>query len=267
MARHEKDARSASKNLARQCNYKYHVRQSMSSVKGKSKFSKGTFWLPAALLLLTVLLAGCGNTPIREAAVPLPTLAGQPPTLAPAQPTPTLAPFAPTIPPPTVSPQLLTAGDPYMPQLGNSGYDVQRYLLRLGLDPAVRAVNGFARIEGVTTQSLHLLTLDFVGFQVTAVHFNGIPATYARQNDKLLITLPRAVPADSAFVLDVAYGGAPSARRSLYAGFVPALGLQFVDDNLLYALGEPDGARFGFPATIIRATRRCSALRSARRRG
>ena len=205
------------------------------------------------LLMVLLTVAACRRAGPAGSEVMLPTAV--PPTgdsaaaTRPAlRPTPTLAPAAPTIPPPTVPPQLISLGDPYIPELGNGGYDVQQYTLQLALDPAVRRVNGRTQIAAVAGMDLSLLALDFVGFQITELLVNDAPAAFSRQGDKLLITPPQVLPAGAPFSIGVAYTGAPAVRSSPYVGFIAALGLQYAADDILYVLGEPDGARFWFPA-------------------
>ncbi len=95
-------------------------------------------------------------------------------------PTPTLAP----------APVSLSAGDPYIPELGSAAFDVLRYTLRLALDPAQPVVSGMATLElqnsGLT--GLQAMALDLVGFDVTQVTLNGVAAPWQRQGDKLVVS-------------------------------------------------------------------------------
>ncbi|MCP4426162.1 MAG: M1 family metallopeptidase [Chloroflexi bacterium] len=139
-------------------------------------------------------------------------------------------------------------GDPYIPQLGNAGYDVQRYILQLTLDPAVAFVSGAATIQAVAANDLSQLSLDFVGFEISQVRVNNATAAFSREDGKLIVDLPQPAAAGTPLNIVVVYAGAPVRERSAYVGFLDALGLQFVDGETIFAVSEPDGARYWFPA-------------------
>lgn len=164
-------------------------------------------------------------------------------TLEPGVPTPTLE-------PPTV-PQIggRSIGDPYIPELGNTGYDVQHYTIRLALDPAQKYVRGTTTIEAVSTlHGLSELSLDFVGYQISTVLVNGTPSQHRREGKKLVITLPGLLSAGERFSMAVTYEGEPVEEQSPYLRFVEHLGLHYPDPQSLFIIDEPDGARYVFPA-------------------
>ena len=164
-------------------------------------------------------------------------------TLQPGTPTPTLE-------PPTV-PQIggRSIGDPYIPELGNTGYNVQRYTLRLALDPAQKYIRGTTTIEAVSAlHGLSELSLDFIGYDVSTVLVNGTPAEYRREGKKLVITLPGLLSAEESFSMAVEYEGQPVEEQSPYLRFVEHLGLHYPDQQSLFIIDEPDGARYVFPA-------------------
>lgn len=192
-------------------------------------------------LLCLLLVSGCRAqepptvwpTPIGAAAA----------TLLPA--TPTLIPTPTPLPSPT--PDTRSLGDPYIPELGNLGYDVQRYTLQLALDPDVVWVRGTAVLEAITTTPLSELSLDFVGFTVTGVWWETTPASFTRSDAKLIITLPEQAPAALPFRLTIAYEGAPPPTTSPHATFADSLGFVFGGQQTVYTLAEPDGAHAWFP--------------------
>lgn len=140
-------------------------------------------------------------------------------------------------------------GDPYTPELGNTGYDVQHYLLQLALDPAVDRIQGAATVEAVATlHGLSELSLDFAGYEVASVTADGLAAGFSREDKKLIITLPEPLAEGESFALTITYSGQPLYETSPYVGFVDHLGLTFPDGQSIYALAEPDGARYWFPA-------------------
>ncbi len=201
------------------------------------------------LIGLIVLLAACAGA---ETAVPPTPIVPDENTLLTA-PTPTLAAAA-----AAPQPQPITAveaaaspslGDPYIPELGSTGYDVQQYILQLTLDPASPRAQGTTRIQALATiNQLARLSLDFIGFEIGQVSVNGTAVPHQRDNGKLFITLPQPLDAGTAFEMSISYSGSPVREQSPYVGFSESLGLQFVDGRSLYAISEPDGARYWFPA-------------------
>jgi aminopeptidase N len=158
-------------------------------------------------------------------------------------PTPTLAP--PTDP----IPGGRSIGDPYIPELGNTGYDVQRYTLRLALDPASRYIQGTTTIEALATlHGLSELSLDFVGYNVSSILVDGQPAESRREGKKLVVTLPALLATGQAFSMVIDYDGSPTEETSLYLRFVDHLGLHYPDQQSLFIIDEPDGARYVFPS-------------------
>lgn len=185
--------------------------------------------------LLSLLCLGCarqaGLTPPAPTPLPSPTAA-----LAP---TPTLAPAA----------LSLSIGDPATPELGSAAYDMVRYSLRLKLDPAHPFIEGRAslQLQNPGPTPLHQLALDLVGLQVTALTSDDAPLAWQQQNDKLLITLPALLPAGAMTTLVVDYQGEPLRRPSPYNHLVDGLGLHFSPDGRIFAVNQPDGARYWFP--------------------
>ncbi|HLM28875.1 MAG TPA: hypothetical protein VK360_03045, partial [Acidimicrobiales bacterium] len=57
-------------------------------------------------------------------------------------------------------------GDPYFPEAGNGGYDVERYVLDLTWDPADEHLEGVTTITATATQPLSSFALDLVGLDV-----------------------------------------------------------------------------------------------------
>jgi len=173
--------------------------------------------------------------------------------------TPTLkaADASPTPPEPTpFAPSLTSIGDPYTPELGNSGYDVQQYVLQMALDPAVTNIEATVTIEALASQdSLDELALDFIGFEITSLQVNNSEAVFRREDDKLLITPPQPLAMDETFNLTISYRGPPEKRPSNYVGFASSLGMTFVT-----SCRSRTGLATGFRPTTTRATRRFFAL-------
>ena len=189
---------------------------------------------------MPLLLVACGA--VGEA---IPTAAARAnvpptPTLAPGvRPTSTLAPYA----------GERTSGDPFAPGLGNGGYFVQHYLLRLALDPDSPSVQGVATLDLISAQDgLQQLSLDFVGFTVTGAAVDGLAVTTVREGQKLVVTLPQSLPAGVSFTLSIGYEGTAVQEPSPFLGFFDHLGLIYPGDGTVYAFNQPDGARYWFPA-------------------
>ena len=64
-------------------------------------------------------------------------------------------------------------------------------------------------MDAQTTQTLSSFDLDFHGLDVAAVTVNGLPATYSRKKDELIITPSDPLPNGSKFSVTVDYSGRP----------------------------------------------------------
>jgi aminopeptidase N len=201
-------------------------------------YKRATWALLAGLLALTVLLlaAGCqartagGSTP----ALPTPT-AG--PTATPA-----ILGCSPATSPPLPAE---SRGDPYYPQLGIAGYDVEHYALDLSADPAANTLSGTATIRLRAVQDLGALSLDLHGLTVQSVTVAGAAATFQHSGDKLHLDLPQPARAGQVLTAVVAYGGTPVSVPPL--GTWMALGW-LSDASGTYVSAEPNGAQGWFPA-------------------
>lgn len=155
-----------------------------------------------------------------------------------------------TLPPVTGVAGERSAGDPYAPMLGNTGYDVQRYTLRMTLDPEDPAVAAHVTVEAVSTlANLGQISLDFTGFEIDDLQASGAElAGYAREAEKLVINFAEPLPEGQPFSLEIIYSGEPAFESSDFAPFEPSLGLIYQQDQRrIYVLTEPDGSRNYFP--------------------
>jgi len=144
-------------------------------------------------------------------------------------------------------------GDPYIPYLGNTGYDVVTYTVKARIDPPARRIEADTLIEarGVIG-GLHRLSLDFMrmdgdeGLAVSAVEVDGLPAAYERpaDADKLWIDLPAPLADGQAFAIRVVYAGRPRpGGTDIFSG-----GLLPHGQQTMYAISEPDGTRNWIPS-------------------
>ena len=208
------------------------------------------------ILLLVLILVGCGetavSTPTPILSTPETAVESTPTSAFEQTPTPIPSPTAvpSEIPSPTATPlpEGQSIGDPYAPELGNTGYDVTNYTLQMALDPATTRIDATVQIEAVTTEpDLAAFSLDFVGFEIAEVLLDDQTVAFARENDKLFILPIQPLPENSLFVISISYSGDPEERPSPYVGFAASLGMSFVEGESIYVLSEPDGARFWFP--------------------
>lgn len=195
-------------------------------------------------LILLIFLASCGtpNAPTTQPPPPTRTtgLSTLTPTAVPTEePTPT--PFL-------LQPDKLDSiGDPYAPELGNLGYDVQQYDIRLAIEPALETLVAEVTITAAATTQLSQLSLDFIGYDIESVLFEGDETTYFRDNDKLFVDLPDRLAPGDPFDITISYRGSPVLEISRFVTFAPSIGLYFVDKETAYILSEPDGTRYWLP--------------------
>ena len=128
--------------------------------------------------------------------------------------------------------------DRYYPQLGNGGYDVQRYVLDLAWDPASTILSGTTTIEATATQDLSEFNLDFLGMEISTITVDGAPANHRRADAELTIELPAPIASGATFSTDVTYSGVPG-RGPRLTDF--DIGGWYVEDGTAFVLSEPAG--------------------------
>jgi aminopeptidase N len=107
-------------------------------------------------------------------------------------------------------------GDPLFPRLGNGGYDVLHYDLRLRYETSApaQAVDGMVRVVARATQALSRFDLDFAGSAVGDVAVNGRAATWRRDGEELVVTPPRPLRRGQVFSTRVRhFAAAPTPAR------------------------------------------------------
>ncbi len=144
-------------------------------------------------------------------------------------------------PDPAGTPGARGIGDPYYPDYGNGGYDVDHYGIRVSYVPRTDRLSGTTRIRAHATQDLSRFNLDFV-LPVSSVRVDDRRATYTQGRHELVVTPQRAVPAGEPMTVEVTYSGVPSKIRS--EGIKPWIR---TDDGVA-AVGEPEIAAWWFPA-------------------
>ncbi len=135
------------------------------------------------------------------------------------------------------------AGDPYYPTYGNSGYDAEKYDLKVAYTPSNDRLMGSTQIKMTATDQLSRFHLDFHGMQVDKVTVDGVNAEFSREEDELIILPPKAIAKGTSFTTAVDYSGVPAAIGQ------PALGMTgflHTPDGAI-AIGEPESATTWFP--------------------
>jgi aminopeptidase N len=137
-------------------------------------------------------------------------------------------------------------GDPYYPNLGNGGYEVQHYTIILDVDPRTNQVNGSATITANASEYLGSFNLDFHGLIVDSVTVNDAQAEFSHNEDEVTIKPAQILEADKPFTVVVRYHGSPEMIK-IQAGYFE-MGWSHVESGAINVWGEPDGAVTWFPS-------------------
>nr|BFD89616.1 M1 family metallopeptidase [Kitasatospora sp. Xyl93] len=133
-------------------------------------------------------------------------------------------------------------GDPYYPTLGNGGYRVSHYDIRLKYQPATDRLEGTTTILATATEDLSRFNLDFA-LNVSEVRVNGRLAAFATSGDQELeVTPSRPLAKGSQATVVVRYQDVPSTVKK-YGGYTA---WRRTPDGAVVA-GEPVSAGWWFP--------------------
>jgi aminopeptidase N len=138
------------------------------------------------------------------------------------------------------------AGDPYYPNDGNGGYDVDGYRVAVTYDPAQRHLDGDTTITARATQALSRFNLDLYKLTVHSVEVDGQPATFERDGQhELVVTPAEPMNKDDTFQVRVRYDGSPSLfdERGVGAG-----GWYANSSGAAVAAGEPHSSPAWYPS-------------------
>lgn len=135
-------------------------------------------------------------------------------------------------------------GDPYFPDLGNGGYDVERYDLDLTWKADAQVLEGVTTIAATATQDLSRFDLDLSGLEVRSVEVDGTAATFTRDATELVITPAEAIRDGDDLTVEVTYGGEPEPIRQGTDLFEVGW---HSDGREAYVASEPAGAATFFP--------------------
>ena len=146
---------------------------------------------------------------------------------------------------PHFSPGAPGTGDPYFPDMGNGGYDVSHYDIRLAFDPTTKAINATTKIPARATQDLSRFDLDFQGpLTISRLSVDGRRAAFTRSGAQELVITPRhGLRKGRPFIVSVTYAGVPQKIDD------PALGVSgwAATKDGAVALNQPIGAATYYP--------------------
>jgi aminopeptidase N len=139
-------------------------------------------------------------------------------------------------------------GDPIYPHLGNGGYDVTHYAIKLEVDMASNTITGTTTIQAQATLPLRRFNLDFLGLAIDAIRVNSLPARFERTGSELTATPATPLASGQPFSVTVAYHGQPTPISDDPA--VPraygAIGWLRLRPGV-FVISEPSGAMTWFP--------------------
>lgn len=140
-------------------------------------------------------------------------------------------------------------GDPYYPDAGNGGYQVDHYDVNLTYDPATNQLAATTAITGAVTaeQGLTRFNLDLQpNLTVSAVTVNDAAGTFEQDDAELVITPAGALPAASPLTVTVTYAGQPDVVGGGTANLGDG-GWYRTDSGGAFVAGEPTGASTWYP--------------------
>jgi aminopeptidase N len=135
-----------------------------------------------------------------------------------------------------------SAGDSLFPAIGNTGYDVRHYDVRLRYAAATGRMSATTAITARALHPLSRFSFDLQGLHVRRVSVDGHRAAFTRHHHKLVVTPTRAV--SGRFTTTVRYGGRPVTHidpDGSRDGWIPT------PDGGATVVSEPVGAMTWFP--------------------
>ena len=209
---------------------------------------------PTPVVPTTTVNANPSATPEPSKTVPAATTV----TTAPASPTadPRSQTSSPTASPPSTGQTVIgcefenppsgpeTIGDTFYRGLGNSGYDVQHYLLDIDVNMDTKEISATAALDATTLRGLDTFNLDFQGLKVNKVTLNGAEVQYRRDGREMKITPAASMPENSTFQVVVTYSGVPSAQEHEESPIKEGWNAY---EGGVYVASEPSGAATWYP--------------------
>jgi aminopeptidase N len=134
-------------------------------------------------------------------------------------------------------------GDPFYPQAGNGGYDVQSYSVKLDYEPQNEQLAGDVTISARATQDLSSFNLDLRDLKVSSVTVNGADASFTRKGQELTVTPAAGLRRNHGFSVRVVYAGHANYVNDpdhSHDGWIPT-------DDGAFVVNEPQGAPTWIP--------------------
>lgn len=137
----------------------------------------------------------------------------------------------------------MSGHDPYAPESGDPGFDVESYDVAIDYRVRTNRLEGRATINAVAAAPVSAVSIDLVGLRASRVRVDGDRRTrFAQGPRKLRVTLPHRMQPGERFSIEVVYAGAPAPRRSRWG----TIGWEELEDGALVA-SQPTGAPTWFP--------------------
>ncbi len=135
-------------------------------------------------------------------------------------------------------------GDPYTPDSGATGYDVEHYDIAIDYDPDDGRIEGTTTISATATEDLSSFSVDLLTLEVSEVLVDGEEAEVDVEGRDVEITPSEPLVEGATFTAEITYGGVP--EPVLSAGF--ETGWLSSAEGGAFVIGEPDGAATWFPS-------------------
>jgi aminopeptidase N len=135
-------------------------------------------------------------------------------------------------------------GDPYFPEEGNGGYDVDHYNIELFVDMEMQEIAGVVTIDAMAVDDLSAFNLDFEEFEIVNILVNNERADFSHEGDELTVIPVEPLAAEANFIVQITYSGNP--RPSTDDGDAIPIGWYW-EDNATYVASEPFGAQTWYP--------------------
>lgn len=137
--------------------------------------------------------------------------------------------------------------DPYLPDHGNTGYDVDHYAIAVEYHPADVTITGTTTLTARATEPLTVFHLDLLQ-NTSQVHVNGQPAAFSREGaHELVVTPATPIAKNTQFDVTVTYSGSLNPEdidhpSAYYKQIGPT------DDGGVLVLGQPYAAGYWYPS-------------------
>ncbi len=137
-------------------------------------------------------------------------------------------------------------GDPYYPELGNGGYEVEHYALALEVDMDTGTLEGTATLTANALHDLASFDLDLLGLEVESLAIDGASADFTQEGRELVIHPARPIASGTRFETRIAYGGLPVPAPDPALPFLPGVGWWRAPSGV-HVMSECAGAASWFP--------------------